>query len=52
MIFLINNQQYCAGQILEQLQQSGKIRKIHHFTVTHPLKPGKETYAISQCNDI
>lgn len=35
--------------MVEQLEYSGKFRKLHHFTVMKPLKPGKDnTYAISQ----
>ncbi len=37
-------------QILEQLEQSGKLRKIHHFMVMKPLKPGKDNIT-SQYND-
>ena len=40
-------------QIIEELEQSGKFRKWHHFTVMQPLKPGKDnTCVISWYCDI
>ena len=40
-------------QIIEELEQSGKFRKVQHFTVMQSLKPGKDnTYVISRYDDI
>lgn len=39
--------------MIEQLEEFGKFRKLHHFTVMQPLKSGKDnTYAISQYDNI
>ena len=33
--------------------ESGKVSKLHHFTVMQPLKPGKDRiYVITPCNGV